>query len=275
MGAFGNIHAGYMGLATIGGSSNVRFDSANIAVMQEVEAPDLIMGDYDHDAYVYGKITVGGSISGPITENSGNSLWEWASQRGSCGELTEKDVAITYYCGVGKTLSGVVVGSYGLSCQAGEVAQFNMEVAGKAASSGGGPGTFTDAEKLVTWDKVNLTASGGGADFSNIDWSSFDFNLNNNVENAYALNSGDLFPAKVIGGLRTFSGTITGYDIPGANGFDSWDDYSAGDTGTLGITMPGGISISVAVRWHRVVPQSSVGVMTSTVGFSGVTHQNF
>ena len=64
----GSVFPGYRGLADIGGVGQVRFADASITAKQEVEAPDLIMGDWDHDAYVYGKIEVGGTISGPVTE---------------------------------------------------------------------------------------------------------------------------------------------------------------------------------------------------------------
>ena len=76
------VNPGYRGIAVVGGT-NVRFASADISAKQEVQADDLIMGDWDRDAWVYGKIEVGGSISGPVTETfaSLDGIFGWACTR--------------------------------------------------------------------------------------------------------------------------------------------------------------------------------------------------
>jgi hypothetical protein len=117
------INPGYRGLATIGGVGQVRFSDANITAKQEINAPDLIMGDWDHDAYVYGKIEVSGSISGPVTEtfvqgSGGGGLWDWGVVRNApCGTLDANAVTLYYYCdsetgqGSSRTFSDVKVNS--------------------------------------------------------------------------------------------------------------------------------------------------------------------
>ena len=82
VGANGFVNAGYRGIANIDGLL-VRFADANITARQTVDAPDLVMGDWDHDAYVYGKIDVGGTISGPITQSFAdgvNSVLGWLAE---------------------------------------------------------------------------------------------------------------------------------------------------------------------------------------------------
>ena len=138
-----NVHPGYRGLADVAGVGQVRFADANITARQEINAPDLIMGDWDHDAYVYGPITVDGTISGPVTEtfvsgSGGGSLWEWGVQRtGSCGELDSETVTLYYYCGGSdsnsREFTGMMVNNLGFSCAAGDIANFTIDVMGTAA----------------------------------------------------------------------------------------------------------------------------------------------
>lgn len=101
-----DVYAGYRGLIDIAEVGEVRFQDASITAKQSVEAPDLIMGDWDHDAYVYGKIEVGGSVSGPVTDTfvggaaAGDGLWGWGVARETpCGLLTPSDFDLYYYCG--------------------------------------------------------------------------------------------------------------------------------------------------------------------------------
>lgn len=283
----GDVHPGYRGLADIAGVGQVRFADASITASQEVEAPDLIMGDWDHDAYVYGKISVGGSISGPVTEtfvsgSGGGSLWEWGVKRtGDCGELSEETITLYYYCGGtdanAREFGGMLVNSLGFSCAAGDIAQFTMDVMGDSAGAWQTttPPHFTDAEKLITWDKVSVAIAPGDEDFTvpaNIAYSNFDFTIGNNLEAVYALNQADLFPFDIVPGLRTITGSVSVYDTPESNGVDTWDDYLAANIGTISFDI-GGLAITMKARFHRVEPASSVGPIVSTIGFTGVGHQ--
>jgi len=285
----GNIYPGYRGLADIGTIGIVRFGDANISAKQAVETPDLIMGDWDHDAYVYGKIEVGGSISGPVTEtfvsgSAGGGLWDWGVKRsGDCGILSDDSIDLYYYCGGTepnhRQFTGMLVNSLNFSCAAGEVAQFNIDVMGSGAGAwtNTNPPHYTDAEKLITWDKVNVTLA-PGSEFKppdNIAYSNFDFTINNNLEAKYALNQSaayGLFPYEIVPGLRTISGSISVYNTPQANGYDKWDDYTAAGFGTISFDI-GGLAITMNARFHRVEPISQTGAITSTIAFTGVGSQ--
>ena len=278
-----NINPGYMGYADIDGN-NVRFDSASVVVKQEINAPDLIMGDWDHDAYNYGPITVGGSIGGPVTENfasGGGSIWDWATNRaGTCGTLAEKTVTLYYYCGTGgrnsRRFTGMLVNSLNFSCSAGDVAKFTIDVMGKSAGPWSSYGTgMQDPEKLLTWDKVTLSAS--GPTLSNaLYFSAFDFTIANNCTPQYALSNveSDLFPYEIVPGLRTITGSLSVYNVPTADGADTWDDYQASEIDQLTFNLGSG-NLTFNVRCHRVEPASATGPMISTVAFTGVTHQSF
>ena len=140
--------------------------------------------------------------------------------------------------------------------------------------SSGTPPRFTDAEKLVTWDKVGVSITGNGGYAGPDTFSNFEITVSNNVETAYALGQTDLFPFDLVPGLRTITGSVSAYNVPTANGADNWDAYDAGTVGTITFDI-GGLSVSALVRFHRVEPASSVGPIISTVGFTGVTSQNW
>lgn len=282
-----NVYAGYRGLADIGGVGQVRFADASISAKQTVEAPDLIVGDWDHDAYYYGKIDVGGSISGPVTETfisgsgGGTGLFTYAVTRnGDCGTLTAADTTLYYYCGGSenraRTFTGMYVNTLGFSCAAGDVAQFTMDLMGSGASAWltTDPPHFTTAEKLLTWEKVGIVITPGSeyTPPASIAYSNFNFDISNNLQPVYSLGQTNLYPYEIVPGLRTISGSISVYNTPDFHGEDAWDDYVAAGVSTITFAI-GSISISMKVRFHRVEPASSTGPIISSVGFTGVTHQ--
>lgn len=282
------INAGYMGAAQIGGKV-VRFSDASIAAKQEVVIPDLVMADYDHDSWYYGPITIDGSISGPIDEMFGSGVWEWAVTRDTCGLLTAQPMVLSYYCAQGDNngidIPQVLANNLTVSATAGDVANFSIDVIG-SGSNGNSP-TFgpqdikeDETRRLVTWDAMSLTITGNdGITFTNEIVSAFEFSIANNVTPAYSLGQGDLWPAELIAGIRTITGSVTLYNIP-VDGFDALEafaSYSTNSVGTVSFTIPGtpGINVNAKVRWHRVVPTANPGPVTATMAFSGVGHQSF
>lgn len=287
-----NVYAGYRGLADIAGVGEVRFADASVTARQAIEAPDLIMGDWDKDAYVFGKIEVGGSISGPVTETfvsgsgGGTGIWTWGVKRSNpCGLLSTADTTLYYYCGGSESrarlFENMMVNTLGFSCAAGDVAQFTLDIMGSGLGPNNGwitsdPPHFTTAEKLITWDKVTLAITPGpNPEFTppaNIAYSNFDFSIANNLQMVYSLGQPNLFPFDIVPGLRTITGSISVYNTPEANGKDAWDDYLAADVSTISFNI-GGLALDMKVRFHRVEPASSVGPVISSIQFSGVTHQ--
>lgn len=288
----GNVYAGYRGLADIAGVGQVRFADASISARQTINAPDLIMGDWDHDAYVFDKIEVGGTISGPVTETfvsgsgGGTGVWNWGVKRSApCGLLNSATTTLYYYCGGSdyraRQFTGMYVNTLGFSCAAGDIAQFTIDVMGSGLGPNNGwlntdPPHFTTAEKLITWDRVTLSITPGpNPEFTppvNIAYSNFDFSIANNLQVVYSLGQANLFPFEIVPGLRTITGSISVYNTPRADGKDRWIDYLAADVSTINFNI-GGLTLAMKVRFHRVEPASSVGPIISTVGFTGVTHQ--
>lgn len=283
------VNPGYMGWANFGGTQ-FRFTDCNVSAKQDINAPDLITGHWNRQAYNYGKVDIGGTISGPVGElfaAGTGSIWSKAVTRNDCGELDEETLDVHYYCGTGSSsindikFAGAKVNSVTFSCAAGDVAQFSVDLIGKGQpeyNSGSG-GTFETPEKLVTWDKVSLTVTpgaGGTQSFGAELFSNFEVTFGNNVEAVYALGTGDLFPYALVDGLTTITGSVSVYNIPGMLGVNDWGSYeanpAAGNCGTISFSV-GGTPMTLNVRWHRVEPTASVGPIISTVAFTGVTTQ--
>ena len=301
--ALGDIRAGYRGYADIGPGTKLRFESADISAKQTVNAPEMVMGDMDRQVYNYGPITYEGTISGPVTEKFMDSvttgIFKWAAYRDNCARLQYADsIELYYYCGgfdggKKRTFKRMYVNTLDLSANAGDVAQFNIGVTGEDAEGwaawDGGP-TLSDPEKLITWDQFTITISctGGGIGPVTFPISAFTLNINNNIQPQYTLQkpSGDaseyehgkLKPFRLVPGMRTITGSITAYNIPAWDGFNSFDDYCAYDFCTITINAPAGcgsaaLNLSTNVRFDRIQPSLSSGVLTSTLAFNGVTSQ--
>ena len=280
------VNPGYTGYAEIAGDK-VRFTDASITARQEINAQDLIMGHWDHNAYVFGPVTVDGSISGPVTENfvgTAGSIWEWATKRsGDCGELAKQTVDLYYFCDAGvaygiagRKFEDLQVNSVNFSCSAGDIAQFSIDVMGATPPSNisSTAADHTLEEKLVTWDKVGVTIIDGTGSTLPIDvkYSNFDFTITNNLEVVYGIGQPDLYPFEIVPGLRGLTGSLSAYNVPETLGADTWDDYAAGDYGTITFAI-GTATFTFNVQFHRMEPASSVGPIISTIGFTGVGHQ--
>jgi hypothetical protein len=270
------INPGYMGYANLDGNM-VRFTDASIALQQDVNVPDLIGGTWDRMAWVAGPIQLGGSISGPITESfagASGGVWDIATKRtGRCGELSNFPLEIYYYCGsedtTGRRFPDAMIQSLSVSCSAGDVANFSIEVIGAGTPSPlSGWAKQTLEEKLVTWDICSV--SGGPGDIV----SSFELTINNNIEAVYAIGDGaNYFPYALIPGIRQISGSITYYNVPSDIGNPINYDSAHENQGELTFNLGGG-DFKIKAAFHRVVPSSSIGPIMSTVAFTGVGDQS-
>lgn len=292
--AIGSVNPGYTGYAELSLASNpVRFTDASINVRQEINAPDLIMGHWDHNAYVYGPIEIGGSMSGPVTENfvtDTAALWGWATNRGSgCGALTTQDLTLHYYCdrlggdGKTRTFPDMLPNSLSFSVAAGDIAQFTIDVMGAGQPSpptwsAGVDPTITTEEKLVTWDNVAVALTVDQGDISTGTlgtscFSNFEFTINNNLEAVYAICDGsNYYPFDIVPGLRTITGSLSAYNIPEVEGAVNYSDFTANQQATITFTIAG-LDFAFKCRFHRVEATSSVGPIISTIAFTGVGEQ--
>ena len=285
--AINDINPGYTGWLDIGTGKPVRFNDASINAKQDVNAPDMIMGHWDHNAYVFGKVDISGSVAGPVTESfagDAGGVWNWGTKRSdSCGLLSTRAVSLHYYCdrqgleGKSRLFPDMLVNTLTFSCAAGDIAQFSIDVMGATPPTWGGWTQSTGynvEEKLLTWDQVGVTVDSGDQTIGLLNesaFSNFEFSISNNLEPVYAIhNNADYYPFDIVPGMRTLTGSLSVYNIPevdGKNGYGGWD---ASARGSITFTLGEDNEYTFRVRFHRVEATSSVGPIISTVAFTGV-----
>jgi hypothetical protein len=278
--ATSTVNPGFMGYASFGGSK-FRFADCSFAAKQEINAPDLVTGYFRREAYNYGPVDISGTLSGPVGTNftAAGSIWDKATLRDSCGLLTQDTIDIVYYCGTGLSFPTCKFNSITLSCAAGDVAQYSVDIIAAGAPTDATGSDFTTAEKLITWDGLTLTVTGSdGKTFNDDAFSNFEITINNNVEAVYAMISSgtnNLFPFALVEGLSTITGSVSVYNLQtNMIGADDFFGYNTGALGTISINL-NGTTYAFNVKWHRFEPTAAVGPIISTVGFTGVEQQPF
>ena len=275
------VNAGYMGWLDVGGTP-LRITSSSLVTKQEPNAPELMGGSPDYLAWNFGKIEMGGNVAGPIDEFFSGNIWTWATARDNCGAMANNEaVNVYYYCDSvgqeGMNFPQMLVNQITISCAAGDVAQFSLDLvgAGQAQYISYSPSSLTNA-RLLTWDKVaasitNIGQSNGSIGTENL--SNFEISISNNVTPQYALGSGNLFPFALVTGMRTITGSFSVYNINGPLGVTSWNSYAAAPHGNVQFSL-GGNTYNISTEFHRVTPAGQVGPIISTIAFKGIGIQN-
>jgi len=275
------ITPGFTGYAKLG-TEYLRFNSCSLNAVQEVEAPDMVMGDYTHNAWAYGKIDVGGSISGPMTESSMaflNAAWN----------STGADVDVKYYGGFTRRFSGMRVNSITFNVNAGEVVQFTSDFIGSgwSTTAAGTMDPYTVTEKLITWDQAALyRGTKGAAGSSSItneiaNLQSFSITITNNITRQYVIKASDLY-GTLVRGMSAVTGSLVNYTLKSAEGFlgagtqtgegaEAWGEYSGTDYYPIKFSL-GAYNITCTVVFHRATSELSVGPVLTTIGFTGIGH---
>lgn len=287
------IHMGYMGHCKID-STLVKITSSSINPVQNIEAPELVAGDWNKKAWVEAKIETGGNVAGPLAENSAD-VWGYAWDRDQTvgDKMLHADfvVEIAYYKGGGRTFNGCQIGMYELSVQAGEVAQFTIDFMGTTSAVYTGDIDISEVtcEKLITWDICSFDIDNFAAD---TEMQQFTYTLNNNLQRQYKLNQSvafGLYPAEILAGIRSIEGNLSFYaDSPPDTmfpvapagppffGADHWDDYVAANTTAVTVTAGTGataISIVGNMVFGRAQASAQTGPVIYTVNFVGVCSQ--
>jgi hypothetical protein len=293
------IYQGYMGYIDydINGTTGIlRFADCSLNAKQEVITPDVMTGDWNKQAFYFGKIEVGGSIGGPfmdsfITGGGSNSLWNWATNRGTsnCPNQFESTFNVFYYCAQNsivnyRAFGGLLCNSFTLTATAGDLVNFSMDVIGNSSSKFTSQTNTrqTTKDKVVTWEKLQVTVTpdepdtGGGSAHTIVSdqIQNFEITIANNIEAVYNIGAGaTLFPYQLLLGQREITGTITLFNAHDMNGYESYDDYTAGDNlGTVAFTL-GANTYSVKCRFARLETNSNFGPVTSTLAFRAVGPQ--
>ena len=293
-----NIHMGYMGHCKIDGTQYL-ITGSSLNPVQTVEAPDLVAGIYMRKGWNYGKVEIGGNVTGPLHEYA-TTLWPLCFERNADGDHLASggiEIEIAYYKGTGRKFGTCYINSLEISATAGDVVSFTADFMGAKTDEDADPTTAVDClsdysegtcSKLVTWDRVAVNWGALSGTIENTQ--SFSITLNNNLERQYAIHDGtaDLYPVDVTAGMREITGTVSLYaegpiclgggtfDI-GKFGANDYDDYAATDRTTIDFSVGGAAgggdvipSTSVDVVFNRPESSATTGATIYTLNFTAV-----
>lgn len=277
--AYTNITPGFTGwLSVAGESAKLRFATCGINAVQEVEAPDMVMGDYTHNAWAYGKIEVGGSVSGPLDEN-GMSVIDalWGG--------TPKTITVRYYNGFDREFQYCLANSLTLNVNAGDIVNFTLDVIGTGFNTTVTPTVpYTSTTKLLTWDKAAMfigtqsSSTFTGGSMLN-DLQSFSITITNNITRQFAIRASDLY-GKLVRGMSAVTGSMVSYTLKSSANFSTgqtgrgalhWDAYANNAYYPIWFNL-GGKEIRATVVFHRGTSELSTGPVLTTLGFTGIGH---
>ena len=277
-------HMGYIGAASIEGTKYF-VTGSSLNPVQTVNAPDVVAGHKMRRGWNYGKVEIGGNVTGPYHTGAG-SLFAQATERGSGADqdhmsYNDLTVEIAYYWGAGRKFTGCSINNMQIACTAGDVATFTVDFFGTKVEDS----TFSGAvgcSKLITWDRCKLSTT----KLKTANTQAFTATFNNNLQRLYAITAGadsDLFPIDVPAGPLEVTGTISlyaegplsafGLGGSGAFGADNWGQYES-DQAKQRVTMQiGNPAVASAVFdavFHRPESVSQTGPTIYTLNFTGV-----
>jgi len=292
---------GYASLDDGGTTRYIRFASCTLNPTQEVEAPDMVMGDETHNAWAYGKIEVAGTISGPLTESSGEFIKALDGVSGVGGAGASIDVV--YYTDFYRRFNECKLNSFTFTVTAGEVVQVSLDIIGttmeELTSIPTPVGDLTFSEKLITWDKATfyggndgeITDITVGMSFAGLaaktGLQSFTFTGTRNITRQFIIGESSLF-GDLVNGMLGVTGNVVSYtdesgygpdgvptDDTVATGAESgrmfWDQYTGPAASPIRFALGASIEVTAAVRFHRTTTELGVGPVMSTTAFTGVT----
>lgn len=275
--AIGTIKPGYMGIATIAGSS-VRCNDFSMQAIQNPLFYDHVFGlrDSGGGSLYAGKSDTGalntqkrimrasvkifqGSISYPIASVSGDPLFEYAKTGDSFS------VGFTYTCGISRSFGDCKINTYTFTATGGDLCQVSAEIIGITASDGEGGDGYDAEEKLLTWGEISVSVGGGG---SGDPINAITFTVNNNCKPIYTAGGNVAFslePIKLRVGMQEVSGSISYYN----KGVDLL--FLEGIQDSSEITISGeGVERTLNVVFKPQERSGSIGPIISSLPFVGV-----
>lgn len=285
------VRAGYMGLADLGGTQ-VRCTSFGVNPNQDVLFYNHVIGLKDTvptDNATKGEnlgatyaniqrriwrpspISIAGGISFPATETGLNSIFALARY------ANYFDINFNYYCSSGTTgdnvrlFTGCRINGFDLSVVAGDIVNINTDVVCKNVSSSTSSASYRTPQKIVTWDKVQISLSGAPFSVTRTMIQGFSFKINNNIQTIYTATSGkdtaSLLPTDLRVGMQEVTGNLTVY-IDAGKEFIPIDVSSPA---TLTVIMPT-LTLRMTVIFKSNQMEGQVGPIMTQLPFVGVDY---
>ena len=284
------LKAGYMGLCVIGGIK-LRVSDFSVNVKQEVEFYDYIIGLRDSlpgiaiapGGVIYhtskgdtgqqnvqqyfwrpGVKLVSGSFSFPATLLALKTFYN-LTRSGDDFQMT-----FYYECdGIKREYLDCKVNSFTFTATAGNVLQLQVDIMARGMTEGNLLASVKnrEAEKLITWDAINVISSSVNP------IQQFSFSVSNNCMPIYTAGNNltdGLFPKKIRVGMQKMQGSLIHY-IKGVN-YSGLDKDTSYDTIRIDIEDPCGISFveELCVIYTPIQRTGTPGVLFHTLPFVGV-----
>lgn len=277
MAEFNSIKAGYIGLLNIGGLQ-IRCTELNANPSQNiVEYPhtlglnDFITDETRTKVEEVGNIQlqkaivrpgvelVQGNFSYPATQSNVSSIYEYAR---TGNYITT--VSFTYSCGITRIFNKCRMSQFTFSVTAGDIVNISGQFTAMNMAEGEDDeaGTYTVAEKLLTWDTITINGVEGNLH-------SFELTIQNEIipiytANPSAYNDNIFGPRDLRIGKQDVSGNVTTYNRPE-------EIRLTGTAAPEAITVAGpGISFNINGIKTPLQINSQLGPVYIVVPFTGV-----
>jgi len=120
------------------------------------------------------------------------------------------DIKLIYNCLIARTFKNCKINTLSFNITAGDIVNITAQIVAMDVEDVNSGDPFTTAQKLVTWDKVDLD---GGESIDLTEAQSFSFEINNNINTIYTHNS--LKPKELRVGMQSVNGSISLYNKHG------------------------------------------------------------
>jgi len=230
-----SIRTGYMGLADIGGT-NVRCNSFTVNPNQDIlfynhviglkdtipadnstktEDLGLTYANVQRKIWRPSPISITGGISFPATKKNLSNIFDLARY------ANYFDTNFTYFChATEKNTREFIdcrINSFDFSIVAGDIVNISLDVACKNIKFDLNKYiSYTEAEKLITWDKVPVKIENASFTSNNMIIQGFNFKINNNLQTIYTTTSEtnkteSLLPTDIRVGMQEVTGSVAIY----------------------------------------------------------------
>ncbi len=209
-------------------------------------------------------ISIQGGFSFPATSLSGGNNFQFLFNNAKFGNYF--NLFFQYHRGGGqngRTFSNCRVNQFSFSIVAGDILNIKVEIFAKDMSEFGSVASYVEAEKLITWDMVDVTSSDV---FTASGIAGIDFTINNNLKNIYTNFGTSFLPTDIRIGMQEVSGSVSVYNLPG-NTFISSGTLST----TIGVSAPG-FNTQLNVMLFPQQAAGSIGAVITKVPFVGVDY---
>lgn len=208
------VQAGFMGqldIITSGGTvSAFAFTDATFNYTNNINTPDVVDGSWDRLSWAHGTSEWSGSFSGI---GAPEGLWTWANGR-VCSGNSSATVRLYTGCSGDLDVSDVYPQSMSLSCTAGDIVNWSLEMIGIGASATSiarAPSAqMKNIGEMTNWRDVGVTGGPSG------EMQSVEVSVNNNYQLVFFISSGTTGGGgTAIPGKRSYAGSISSYGTSG------------------------------------------------------------